>query len=172
MIENAPIIITAQMGGADQARANALRRTHFPPERNFLDAHITLFHHLPPAHLPEIQSRLAKFAAEYSSPKAEISGLIFLGSGVAYHIHSPELLAIREELAEAFYGLLIPQDVAQPRLHITVQNKVAPPLAKALFAKLNAEFEPRPLVIVGLGAHYYRGGPWEEIRTWKFRKIR
>ena len=165
----APIIITAEMGKADQAWANALRREHFPPERNYLDAHITLFHHLPPGHLPEIKSRLAAVASECPPPVAWLSEVLLLGRGVAYRIDSPELLAIRDELAHEFRGLLIPQDQARPRLHITVQNKVEPPVAKALHAQLAAEFKPRSLAISGLAADYYRGGPWENIGRWSFR---
>ena len=165
----APIIITAEMGKADQAWANALRREHFPPERNYLDAHITLFHHLPPGHLPEIKSRLAAVASECSPPVAWLSEVLLLGRGVAYRIDSPELLSLRDELAHEFRGLLIPQDQARPRLHITVQNKVELPVAKALHAQLAAEFTPRPLAISGLAAHYYRGGPWENIGRWSFR---
>jgi hypothetical protein len=63
---------------------------------------------------------------------------------------------------------LTPQDQAKPRLHITVQNKVEPAIAKALFAELSAGFEPRSLQITGFAAHYYRGGPWEYIQDWKF----
>jgi hypothetical protein len=166
---SAPVIITAEMGKADQAWANALRRAHFPPERNHLDAHITLFHHLPPTHLSEIKSRLAVLASEYTPPVARLSEIMLLGSGVAYRVDSPELMAIRDELAEAFRGLLIPQDQARPRLHITVQNKVEPATAKALHAELSVTFQPRPLAIIGLSAHYYRGGPWEHIASYKFR---
>ncbi len=166
---SAPIIITAEMSKADQAWANALRREHFPPERNHLDAHITLFHHLPPGHLPEIKSRLALLASECPPPVAWLSDVMMLGRGVAYRIDSPELLSLRDKLAHNFSGLLIPQDQARPRLHITVQNKVEPPVAKALHAELSGTFEPRLLAISGLAAYYYRGGPWEHIGRWQFR---
>jgi len=165
----APIIITAVMGKTDQAWANGLRTMYFPPERNFLDAHITLFHHLPPSHLAEIKSRLAALAVECPPPMAHLTEVMMLGRGVAYRVDSPELLSIRDELAEEFRGLLIPQDQARPRMHITVQNKVEPATAKALHAELSASFRHRPLAISGLAAHYYRGGPWEHIATWKFR---
>jgi hypothetical protein len=165
----APIIITAEMGKTDQAWANGLRRKHFPPERNFLDAHITLFHHLPPSHLPEIKSRLATLAGECPPPVAHLTDVMMLGRGVAYRVESLELLSIRDELAAEFRGLLIPQDQARPRLHITIQNKVEPAAAKALHAELSAVFKPRPLTISGLSAYYYKGGPWEHIASWQFR---
>ncbi|WP_411290385.1 2'-5' RNA ligase family protein [Sphingorhabdus sp.] len=165
----APIIITAEMGKADQAWANGLRRAHFPVERNLVDAHITLFHHLPPSHLPEIKSRLAAIVAEYPAPVAYLTEVMLLGKGVAFRVDSLELLTMRDELADAFRGLLIPQDQATPKLHITVQNKVEPSAAKALHAHLSESFRPRPLAISGFAAHYYRGGPWEQIGRWTFR---
>jgi hypothetical protein len=168
MSPSAPIIITAQIGKGDQAWADALRKAHFPPERNFLSAHITMFHHLPPAYLPEIKARIAALARECPPPPAMLSEVMLLGRGVAFRIDSPELLAMRDELAEGFTGLMTPQDQARPRLHITVQNKVEPPVAKALHANLAACFEPRPLAITGLSAYYYRGGPWEDIQSWSF----
>ncbi len=168
----APVIITAQMGQSDQAVFNMLRQRHFPPERNFLDAHITLFHHLPPTQLPEIKARLAAMAREYPSPPAMLHGVMLLGRGVAYHIDSPDLLAMRDELADGFTGLLTPQDQARPRLHITVQNKVEPAVAKALHAELANCFQPRPLRIIGLSAFFYRGGPWEPIQSWRFSGVR
>lgn len=168
-VMTSPIIITAEMGKADQTWANGLRRAHFPPDRNFLDAHITLFHHLPPSHLAEIKSRLAALAGECRPPVTHLTEVMMLGRGVAYRVDSPELLSIRDELVEEFRGLLIPQDQARPRLHVTVQNKVESAVAKALHAKLSATFRPRPLAICGLAAHYYQGGPWEHIATWSFR---
>jgi len=165
----AAIIITAEMGKADKAWATGLRRAHFPSERNHLDAHITLFHHLPPAHLAEVKTRLSALAAAYPPPTAYVSDVMQLGNGVAYRVESPELMAIRDELAAAFHGLLTPQDRARPRLHITIQNKVAPAVAKALHAELSANFRPRPLHISGLSAHHYMGGPWQDIGLWSFR---
>jgi hypothetical protein len=165
----APIIITAEMGKADQAWANGLRRAHYPADRNVVDAHITMFYHLPPSHIAEVKARLAALAAECSAPKARLSELMKLGGGVAYHVESPELLSIRDALAEGFRGLLIPQDQARPRLHITVQNKVEPAVAKALYDALYRNFQPRSLAINGLAAYYYRGGPWEQIGRWAFR---
>lgn len=165
---SAPIILSAEMGAADQAWADGLRRAHFPPERNHLPAHITLFHHLPPSCAAEVLGELARLARD-RAPAARIDRLLSLGRGVALHVHSPDLLAMREDMAERFAGLLTPQDSARPRLHITVQNKVTAAQARETLALLERDFAPRPLVIAGLAAWYYRGGPWELIRRVRFR---
>ncbi|MFD1107398.1 2'-5' RNA ligase family protein [Sphingobium olei] len=164
----APIIVTALMGAADFAWADALRRAHFPPERNHLSAHITLFHHLPPSILPELSGRLKRFGT-LPPPDARLSDVILLGRGVAYRIESLDLMALRDELAEGFAGLLTPQDSQRPRLHITVQNKVSPDDARALADALRTGFRPRPIVIAGLAAWHYRGGPWELAMKAMFR---
>jgi len=165
----APIIVTATMGAADQRFFDTLRAAHFPPERNYLTAHITLFHQLPPSCLAELDRLIRRIAADTPPPVARLRELYSLGKGVAYRIDSPDLLAIRERIAEHFTGMLTAQDQGTPRLHITVQNKVAPNEARALLAELAADFQPRALTITGLAAHHYRGGPWEAAFARNFR---
>lgn len=164
----APIIVTALLGDADFAYFDRLRRAHFPPERNMLSAHLTMFHHLPPSIFPELAQRLAS-EARASAPPARVVGVMSLGRGVAFRIESPALADIRDRLADAFAPMLTPQDAAPWRPHITVQNKAAPADAKALLARLQADFAPRPLVIAGLASWWYRGGPWTPIARYRFR---
>lgn len=165
---NAPIIVTALMGAADFAWADGLRRVHFPPDRNVLPAHVTLFHHLPPSVLEELAVRLKRLCAG-AAPDARLVDVMSLGRGVAYRLDSPGLMAMRDELADAFAGLLTPQDQARPRFHITVQNKVAPEEARTLLTALRRDFRSRPLAIAGLAAWHYRGGPWELAMKSMFR---
>lgn len=162
------LIVTAEIAPADFAWLDRLRRAHFPPERNVLPAHLTMFHALPPSAVAELQSRLAAFARS-KPPVARIEGLMNLGGGVAYRIVSPDLDLIRNELADAFQGSLSAQDSGGWRPHVTVQNKVAPKVARALLEELERGFTPRPVAISGLGLHRYLGGPWERIAVYSFR---
>lgn len=164
----APIIVSALLGPADLAWADGLRRAHFPPERNQLVAHLTLFHHLPPGVAAELDGRLRAATAHVERPQALVDRLLPLGRGTALGVRSPALATIRAELADAFAGCLTPQDRGGWRPHITIQNKVSPAEAKALLARLSAGFVARPIAIVGLASHYYRGGPWETIRRYRF----
>ncbi len=91
-----------------------------------------------------------------------------LGYGVAYHIRSDELNAIRNDIAEAFGPLLTPQDRAGWRPHVTIQNKTKPDIAKALLARLILEFRERPIDIAGLAAWWYDGGSWQPIAAYRF----
>lgn len=164
----APIIVTALFGDADHAFLDKLRRLHFPPDRNHLAAHLTMFHQLPPSTEGEVRRRLSD-AAKAARPTAELSGLMNLGRGVAFRVRSAGLEAIRATLAEAFHGLLTPQDAGGWRPHVTIQNKAEPADAKRLFDEFTAKFVPRHLIIAGLAAFYYRGGPWEPIARYAFR---
>jgi 2'-5' RNA ligase len=145
-----------------------MRRVHFPPERNQVPAHLTLFHHLPPDLAPELDRRLAAHAAG-PPPRATILGVMDMGRGTAFRIDSEDLADIRHDLAQAFRGLLIPQDQQGWRPHITIQNKVEPKDAKRLQQQLRATFEPRPLAIKGLASWRYLGGPWEPLKAYTFR---
>jgi 2'-5' RNA ligase superfamily len=145
-----------------------LRRDHYPIERNQLPAHLTMFHALPPSAETEVRTRLAS-AAKAPRPAARIEGLMDLGGGVAFRVVSPDLDRIREELAQDLHGLLGAQDIGGWRPHITVQNKVAPKIARALIARLEQGFVPRALAISGLGLHRYLGAPWEKIAIYSFR---
>jgi hypothetical protein len=164
----APIIVTALLGAEDLAWAESLRRAHYPAERNQLPAHLTLFHHLPPSALDALARLLMGEARTAARPAARVSRLIGLGQGVALGVDSPGLVAIRGRIADAMHGQLMPQDLAGWRPHITIQNKVAPSAAQALLRVLRPEFRPRPIAIEGLAAWWYRGGPWEPIRQWKW----
>ena len=164
----APIIVTATFGHADAALLDGLRRAHFPPERNHLAAHLTMFHHLPPSSAVELKGRLSALTRGQPAPRAMLAGLMNLGRGVAFRVESPELVAIRGALADAFAGLLTPQDAGGWRPHVTIQNKVLPAEARALLTQLEAGFVARPLVIRGLAAWWYRGGPWEPLSTHNF----
>ncbi len=164
----APIIVSALFGATDFAYFDGLRRTHFPPERNVIPAHLTLFHHLAPDLAAELKQRLIAETRGIAPPRARMGGLINLGQGVAFRIESPELEDIRARLAEAFAPMLTPQDRAGWRPHVTIQNKVLPAAAKSLLATLSAGFVVRPVAIVGLASWWYRGGPWEPLSRHMF----
>jgi hypothetical protein len=165
----APIIVTALFGPGDDGWLQQLRRTHYPAERNQVPAHLTLFHQLPPSLAPELSDRLA-LAAAAPPPPATITGLMDLGEGTAFRVESDALTAIRDDLADAFHGLLMPQDLAPWRPHITIQNKVEPGAARALQRELAATFEPRPLLIRALASWLYLDGPWERLKVHPFRR--
>ena len=165
----APIIVTALFGRQDTAFFDAMRREHFPAERNQLAAHLTMFHHLSPSIEGELKHRLIEETRGVRAAQARVAGLFSLGRGVAYRIVSPSLDAIRRKVADNFHGSLSAQDAQGWRPHVTIMNKAKPSDAKALLDELQGSFQPRPLAITGLALHRYLGGPWEKLGSWSFR---
>lgn len=163
------LIVTAEMGVADFAWLDGQRRRHFPPERNQLGAHLTMFHALPPSLEDEARGHLKAHCAD-APPAATVAGVMNLGGGVAYRVISPALDTMREAIADHFHGALSPQDAGGWFAHVTIQNKVSSSEARGLFDRLDREFRPRPLEIHGLALHLYLGGPWELLGRWAFRR--
>ena len=167
--DGAPLILTLKLDAASFTRLDALRRAHFPPERNHLRAHLTLFHHLPGDRLAEVRDTLAA-AADRTPVALAFPGVRSLGRGVAAEVTAPELLRLRADLAARFRTHLTPQDAQGFRPHVTVQNKVDPADARALKADLEAGWAPWEGAGEGLLLHRYRGGPWEREAEFPFRR--
>lgn len=165
----APLILTLGLEAGDQARFDRLREAHFPPERNFIAAHVTLFHHLPAGSLASIVATLEEIARATAPFAAEVTGVRSLGRGVAYTLGSPALSGLRSTLASTWSGVLTAQDRQGFRPHVTVQNKVEPAQARALLQALSAGFVPFAVRATGLLLWRYRGGPWEAAGAFGFR---
>lgn len=135
-----------------------------------MPAHLTLFHHLPPSIEAELGARLAACTA-LPPPKAVVAGVMDLGGlGTALRVESEDLEALRDELAEAFRGLLTPPDQVVWQPHVTIQNKVEAREARRLQEELRARFKRRELAIRGLASWRYHRGFWEPLRQHSFRR--
>ena len=163
-----PLIVTAELGPADFAWLDGLRRQHYPAERNRVPAHLTLFRSLPPASEGEVRRVLGRASAT-AAPRAILSGPMDLGGGVALRVRSDDLDALREAMVDHFHGLLTPQDSGGWVPHVTIQNKVERGAARQLLHTLETQFEPRPLNVRGLLLFRYDDGAWEALGGYRFR---
>ncbi len=153
------MVVSLLLAEEAQERFDRLRAAHFPPDRLVVGAHVTLFHALPGEHLAQVRDELSAAAARPPFGVA-VTGVRFLGRGVALDLHATELTALRSSLAAAFAPWLTRQDQQWSRPHVTVQNKVEPAVARALHADLSAAFTPETVTARGLGLWHYLGGPW------------
>jgi 2'-5' RNA ligase len=151
---------------------NQLRQQHFPPRRNFLSAHITLFHALPAEQETLVRDTLTEVCQRTPTIPLHFNSLRFLGRGVAIEVDSPPLLALRRELAAAWQDFLTPQDRQGYRPHVTIQNKVTPDMARHLFEGLSSTWEPFEGHSEALLLWRYRGGPWEAAGEFGFEQTR
>lgn len=164
-----PLLVTAVLPPAVFAWADGLRRTHYPPTRNRLAAHVTLLHALPPSAEGEVRRLLGEQASRMGEPEAEIAGIMDLGGGTAFAIRSPGLEALHADLADRLSGLIQQRDDRPLRLHITVQNKVLRAEARALQTTLNAAVRPERFRFIGLLLSRWRDEAWQPTQTYRFR---
>jgi len=166
---DAPLILTLALNTEAETFFDALRKQHFPPERNFLKAHLTLFHHLPP-HEPQIRHDIETLCATQQIISLPVTQVVSIGRGVAYKIESTPLQQLHKHFQERWQPWLIPQDKQKLWPHITVQNKVAPQLAQELQQQLSTAFKPFTIQGTGLRLwNYLGGGPWELVQSFLFK---
>ncbi|RKH55343.1 2'-5' RNA ligase family protein [Corallococcus llansteffanensis] len=163
----APLLITAEADPESFARLDGLRRRYFPPERNLLPAHVSLFHHLPPREHAAVEAAL-EAAAGRAAPALHFGRLRRLGRGMAVDVEAPALSAIHRELARAFAEWLTPQDRQPFRPHVTLMNKATPEEASAAFVELGAGWDSFEGHAPALLLWRYLGGPWELVRRVPF----
>lgn len=169
MIEPArPLVLTLALDGESFGRLDALRRRHYPPARNHVPAHLTLFHALPGDRLSMIETDLAAICARQRPFPLTATGYKPLGEGVALAFSSSELLSLRQRLAREWHDDLTAQDSSRIAPHVTIQNKVTPQEANALLHELRAGFRPFTARAEGLLLWRYLGGPWKLVRRFRF----
>lgn len=167
--EAAPLILTLAFEHDASERFNDMRRRHFPAARNFIPAHLTLFHKLPGQEEAPIANVLRSVSRHEEAMLIDVTGIRFLGGGSAYEMKSKPLMALRRSLAAEWSDWLSPQDAQGFSPHVTIQNKVPAEAARALADELRAAFTPFQVLATGLLLWRYRGGPWEAAGEFPFK---
>ncbi|MBL4677624.1 MAG: 2'-5' RNA ligase family protein [Mucilaginibacter sp.] len=162
-----PLLLTLKINTVSQQYFDTLRKQYFPPERNFLDAHLMLFHQLP-GNEPQIIGDIAGIASSSNGFNMHVSSPVVIGRGVAYKIESMELQAMHKQMQKLWQQWLIPQDNHKIWPHVTIQNKVEPETAKQTLAQVSASFRAFDISATGLQLWEYQGGPWRFVSEWGF----
>lgn len=140
----------------------AVRQQYFPPEKNRMEAHITLFHCLPGEEKAAILRDMEQAAAGYAPFDIPVSDVMRLKRGAAYQLESERLQALYATLFAKWAGWLNPETRDRPFIpHITVQNKVEPEEAAKTYETLRQDFTPRTLTATGLDMWELINGKWQ-----------
>ena len=118
-----PLIVTLEADPVSQARFDDARERRFPPERNLIPAHVTLFHRLPGEQADAVALRLSHVTRARAPPHFRVASVMALGRGAAYRL---DLLAgneLRRAIGAGFEAVV--QDCGALRAHVMVQNKVS-----------------------------------------------
>lgn len=163
----APLLVTVELDAESFTRLDGLRRRYFPPERNLIPAHVSLFHHLPPSERDAVEAALSRSASR-AAPVLRFGRLRRLGRGMAVDVEAPELAAVQRELARDFGAWLTPQDRQPFRPHVTLMNKAPLEDAERAFAELGAGWAPWDGRGEALLLWRYLGGPWAPAGRFPF----
>lgn len=161
-----PLIATFSIDSSAQDYFDSLRKQYFHPERNFIGAHLTLFHALPDESW--IKSDLKELAGQQHSFQAKSETIVSLGFGTAFKIVSPELSSIHRKLQQSWYDHLTNQDRQKRNFHITIQNKVDAAIAKDLQQSLMYDFKTIDFHVHGIQLWRYLNGPWKFVTQYDF----
>ena len=164
---NYPLIITLEIDAVHKAMFNALRKAHFPAHSNYLDAHLTLFHHLP-SHENIIEETLNTFSNR-AQLILEVDTVKQISNGVIFTVTSEELQTLHQSIQQIFMPWLKRQDQQVLRPHITIQNKVTEFKATRLLEELQSTFSPFTITATGFSTWYYLGGPWRPAGYFPFK---
>ncbi len=166
-----PLLVTLGFDPSTFSRLDALRSRHFPPERNIVPAHLSLFHHLPWEEREAIEQSLSESASTRGPLALHFPSLKKTGRGFGATVEAPGLATIHARLSREFAPWLTPQDRQPFRPHVTLMNKAEPIEASLAFAGASAGWEPWSGWGDALLLWRYRGGPWERVARFPFEAI-
>lgn len=162
-----PMIVTLELDEEHQAFFNEQRKAYFPAHRNYLDAHLTLFYHLPVTEEAAITPVL-QAAARRPPMTLQVDAPYNMGIGVAYGVMSEALQQLHTGMQLQLEPWLGRQDRKVLWPHITIQNRVTAFKAQLLYDKLRAGFEPFDITAKGFRTWLYFYGPWKPLAYYPF----
>jgi 2'-5' RNA ligase len=160
------LIITLAIDNQSQEYFTKLRNTYFPAWCNYLEAHITLFHRLPPD-VPLITDTVEKFSRRKAFTLG-ITGIKNMGNGVAFTVQPGETDEIHKGMRLAFDVYLTGKDRKKIWPHITIQNKVTAWKAQQTAEMLTSNFTPFSIEAIGFSLWKFNKGPWLHVKDFLF----
>ncbi len=171
MLSENPVILTLKINEETASYFTGLRKAHFPAERNYLDAHLTLFHHLP-GNEPAVLQEIKAVCQQQNKLILQVTQVVSIGAGVAFKLECDALKQLHKSLQEKWQTWLTPQDKQALWPHITIQNKVDRATAVQLQQELSTGFKPFEILGLGLSVWEYLNGPWNLLETIDFMPIK
>lgn len=165
-------ILTLSLNPELQNELNLWRARYFPPERNFLDAHVTLFHALPEIEWARFNADVEQVTRKTPRFKVRVAEPYSLGRGVGVKVEAKDIGVIHQRLQNLWQDFLRPQDLQKRRAHCTLQNKVEPAHARASRAEIGAAWTNLEGEARALDLWEYLNGPWRFCARYDLRVSR
>ncbi|KAK8869720.1 hypothetical protein IAR55_000288 [Kwoniella newhampshirensis] len=187
-----PLILTLRLDKATHKLLTDLRSRYFPPRRNFLTAHVTLFHAIPVHRFDELEQKLDAICKERKGWDVFIGEPEKMGNRGVYlrlrerpsnttetlraHLLSDLKRGIKEDRDK-----LTNQDLqTMKRPHVTVLNKASGDdeveqcltEVKEVFERMKKDGQKEGQHIgraTGFELWEYLGGPWKHVKAYSFQ---
>ncbi|WWC95617.1 hypothetical protein V866_002482 [Kwoniella sp. B9012] len=187
-----PIILTLRLDKATHKLLTDLRSKYFPPHRNFLTAHVTLFHAIPAHRLNELDDQLNSICSSrtgwdvfFGEPEKMGNRGVYLivrerPSSTVERIHQQLLTDLKRGI-KGDKDKLTNQDLQTMRKpHVTILNKASNEEqvdtclkeVKEFFDGLKTDGRKEGQHkgrAVGFELWEYLGGPWKSIKQYSFK---
>lgn len=175
-----PVVLSLILDSKSQDTLTALRTQFFPRNRNFLSAHITLFHALPPS--DQLFTLLERTLADFKPFNLGLGDpfLFKNGSGVALNMKSFKAKELHQTLLDTLWDArveLTEQDQRPMRgVHVTICNKAKEAEAKDVFQQMQDKMEGLKKELPtarGLGVaawEYQQDSTWKHLTDYMFKK--
>lgn len=170
MFRPSPLVLSLAMDPESFARTNAWRTRYYPANRNYLTAHITLYHSIPGTLQDWSLAELKKIAEDTEAFPLEFQAWERNSGYVGIKIEETRLLQLKARLDDVFRDHLLLQDKQRLKPHVTVTNKVTLQEAKLCAEELARDFVPWTGEALGFHLAIYRKGPWEALASLPFRR--
>ncbi len=166
MMPDRPLLVTLGFDRATFERLDGLRARYFPPERNQIPAHLSLFHHLPGEEREAIDETLARAARSSGPIPLTFADVKRIGRGLILPARAPGLAPLRAGLARSFGPWLTDQDRQSFHPHVTIMNKAERAEVDSALDQLRAGYQPWTGRGERLLLWRYLGGPWEAVEEY------
>ncbi|MCS6986527.1 MAG: 2'-5' RNA ligase family protein [Sphingomonadaceae bacterium] len=149
------VVLTLRLPARLQERLEALRRRYYPPARNRVPAHLTLFRQLPGPALDEVTDAIAQEAVRTPPFPFQLLPPRAWGGAIVLPVTSEDLMDLHARLAERMALLLGAADRGPYRPHVTLANHL--------------DLDARPVVLGALSARWPRpeGAVAEGLTLWQ-----
>ncbi|WVF71081.1 hypothetical protein IAT40_005878 [Kwoniella sp. CBS 6097] len=187
-----PLILTLTLDKSSHKFLTDLRSKYFPSSRNFLSAHVTLFHAIPVHRFGELEERLNHICREQQGWDVYIGEPVKMGNrGVMVNLRErplnttprihQQLLTMLKKGVKEDQDRLTNQDL-QPlkRPHVTILNKAtSEDQVDTCLGEVTKLFEDMKRAgqtvgqyqgrAVGFELWEYLGGPWKPVKAYAFK---
>jgi hypothetical protein len=148
-----PLILTLKLDKASQSLLTDLRTKYFPKNRNYLAAHVTLFHAIPSHHYPELDAHLqsradqtGEFEVFIGEPKKMSNKGVMVTvrdrpHGKIEKIHDDIQQFLQSRVKEEKDKLTDQDSRRMGKAHVTVMNKAEEDEVDECFKQVEKKFE-------------------------------